>query len=115
MAKLAPTIGPGPSNILQRGASIIRKLITGTGDESTELAAASGSAIHMIVRGRLSCSGPDRVDILSNTTVLDSLEYPARTTLTLPEGLETVPGQALKIKKAAGSTSVRGWVDIASL
>ena len=115
MAILTAIVGPGPSKMLQRGATIIRKFITGTGDESTELAPVVSGKAHMIVAGRLSCNGPDRVDILSNTTVLDSLQYPARTTLTLPEGLVTVKGQALKLQKAGSTTSVRGWVDIASL
>lgn len=85
----------------------------GTGVDSTEMFAAPGTATDKIVitGGRMSLSAAGRLDILSATTVRDSIEFAARATARMPVGLEMLAGQKLSLQIDAGTA--RGWISAA--
>ena len=112
MAGLTLAALTGPARVTAEGDTINRKSITGSGGDATAVAAASSDNVHIIWGGRLSCDGADRMDILSNATVLDALQYPARTTAEFPKGVQTASGEALNLNKLDDAgTTVQGWID----
>jgi hypothetical protein len=107
----ALTVGSATTVAHLKGAGVVRKTFTGSGQDSTEIAAAVTGKRHVIVGGQISCSVADEVQIDSAATVLTQLNFSAgQLSMMLPVGLETASGEALNFDKIGGET-LFGFVD----
>ena len=95
-----------------QGIKIVR--FSGAGVDISELVAAVSAQFVVVVGGRVSFSGAGGLDITSDATVIDQIEFVATDTKRFPAGLETDVGEALKITNADGAT-IRGWVAYAQI
>lgn len=94
-----------------RDAGVLTRTITGDGGDLTSVVALVADSRHVIVGGRLSSSGSDSANILSDGDVLDRLEFPVHSTIDFPIGVSTATGEALKIQKIQdGTTDFVGWI-----
>jgi len=98
-----------------KGQGVTIKIFTGTGGDDSTIAAAADGYRHVIVAGRMSCSGTDSVNILSAASVIDTLQFVVASTVTLPAGLEGADNEALIINKVGTSTTCQGWIAYASI
>ena len=110
MAALTLVTAFTPFNLPWKQTGVLVRKFTGAGTDSTTLAAADSGKRYIILGGRISFDGAERMDILSGTTVIDSIEAPARCTANFPKGLECITGELLALNKAGAAVTVRGWV-----
>ena len=92
-----------------RSAGIKVKRFSGTGTDDSTIASAVADSRYVVVGGRCSINAPARMDILSGSTVIDSIEFAARATARFPVGLECNTNEDLKLNQS-GTDTVRGWI-----
>lgn len=95
-----------------QGIKIVR--FSGAGVTISELVAAVSEQYVVVIGGRVTASGACGLDLSSDSTVIDQIEFVVTDTKRLPAGLETDEGEALKITNADGAT-IRGWLAYAQI
>ncbi len=104
-----------PNAVEWRSSEVKVRRFNGAGTDDSTIEAAAADKRHVIVAGRCSFDGAERMDILSGANVIDSIEAPARCTAEMPKGLECDTNEALILNKAGAAVTVRGWIAYVTL
>uniref|UniRef100_A0A6M3L7W0 Uncharacterized protein n=1 Tax=viral metagenome TaxID=1070528 RepID=A0A6M3L7W0_9ZZZZ len=84
-----------------------------SGDATTIIAGVAGSR-HIITGGRIASAGAEQIDILSASTVKDSIQFAAAGVKSFPAGLEMATAELLALDKGLTS-AIRGWIDYCTI
>ncbi len=112
---LNPTVAADPDGTIKFGSgeknqNVRRRDISGVGADITPIQAGVAGKRHVITGGRVSVSGPGSIDIYSETTLRDRIEFIAAATATFPVGWEAGEEEDLAIRNPDGLT-VTGWIE----
>lgn len=98
-------------NLPWKRAGVLVVKFTGTNhNDATEIGAAVTGKRYIILGGRISFNGAARLDIISGTTVVDSIEAAVRCTANFSKGLELIVSEKFELQKTEAGVTVRGWV-----
>ena len=86
-----------------------RHITSSAGTTLTPIQVGIASKRHIIVAGRITVEAAGTIEIYSETTLRDQIEFPAAGTALWPKGFECETEEDLAIKNPDGLTCV-GWI-----
>ncbi len=104
----------GPYDAGRYDNNVKCKTIAGAGADATTVAAAVASQQHIITGGHLSSDIATRVDILSASTVIGSMQFVAAGTLPIPP-VWTEPNELLALDKSEAVAVLSGSIEYVTL